>query len=161
MKYILLIIVLFLCGLIGYILKEKYRQQKEFLEFMRSFVEYLHLNISIYKNNISEIINGYIINQKNKSAKYNKLFQNKAHKPVFNMEIIDYYIYNKDVGLVIKSFLIELGSGDGEFECKKIELFKSQLEDYISITNNELKTKGELAFKLWLAIGLIVDIILW
>ena len=70
-------------------------------------------------------------------------------------------MFNKEYNLCVKTFLAEIGKNNTEFECKKILDFKESLNSFITITNEELKTKGELAFKLWLAVGLVIDIVIW
>ena len=66
------IIIIF--GLIGYEIKRKYIEQKNILLFFKSLIEYLKLNITLYKSNVDEIINNYKIMQNNKNAKYVNLF---------------------------------------------------------------------------------------
>lgn len=161
MKYLLLILILLICSLIGYQEKNKYKKQKEFLVYLNNFIEYLYLNIVFYKNNVSEIINNYLIQQNNKNANFTKIFQKKHNINSFNIEILDKYIYNKDMCLTIREFINNLGKSDLIHEQEKINEFKNYLKRCIDEVNLEIKNKGDLYFKVWLGIGLVIDIVLW
>ena len=53
--------IIFLSGLVGFEFKKKYVEQRNFLEYLREFLDYVVLNISVYKNDMSEIINNYLM----------------------------------------------------------------------------------------------------
>lgn len=161
MKYIILFLILIICGLVGLSVKNKYKRQKEMLEFLSMFLDYLYLNISLYKNNINEIINNYKIQQKNKNAKFVKLFQNfNIFQPV-NEDFLKLHIYNEECFAAIKLFFDTLGTGTKEDECEKIKQLNLGLKSYILKTNDDIKNKGDLSFKIILAIGVMIDIVLW
>ena len=87
MRLLIFSLIIMFSGLIGYEIKKRYLEQKRFLIYLRSFLDYFQLNISIYKNNISEIINNYLIQQNNKNAKYDKIFL-KKHK-IYSIQTIE------------------------------------------------------------------------
>lgn len=161
MKYITLFLILIICGLVGLCVKNKYKKQKEMLEFLSVFLDYLYLNISLYKNNINEIINNYKIQQNNKNAKFVKLFQNSNNLRLIDEDFLKLYIYNKEYLVSIKLFFDTLGTGIKDDECEKIKQLNSLLKSYILKTNDDIKNRGDLSFKIILAIGVVIDIVLW
>lgn len=161
MKYIILFLILVICGLVGLCVKNKYKKQKEMLEFLSLFMDYLYLNISLYKNNINEIINNYKIQQKNKNAKLIKLFQNSNNLQQINEDFLKLYVYNEECFVAIQLFFNALGTSTKEDECEKIKQLNLGLKSYILKTNDDIKNKGDLSFKIILAIGVMIAIVLW
>lgn len=161
MKFLVLFLILIVSGLMGLLIKNKYKNQKEILEFISNFLDYLYLNISIYKNNIIDIINNYKIQQKNKNAKYVNIFQNLNNIQLFNENFVKNYFYNIDYFDQIKLFFNSLGTNIKEEECEKIKQLNETIKGYIIKTNEDVKTKGDLYFKLCLTLGVVIDIILW
>ena len=156
MRIVIFGLIILASGLIGYEFKKKYIEQKEILEFFKNLFEYIYLNISVYKNNISEIINNYLIQQNNKNAKYFKIFLKKDNLYEFDKKIIDTYIYNQDAKLTVNSYIDMLGSENIESECVKLKGVLSCVESYLKITSNELRQKGDLWFKICLVVGVVV-----
>lgn len=161
MKLVLMICIVFISGFIGLMIKNKYKEQTEFLIFIKSFLEFAKINISLYKNNTDEIINNYIIQHNNKNAKFIHLFQKFNNLSQFDEKIIDVYVFDKYINLQIKNYFKELGNSKREFECEKINYIEMVVNEAIAKTRDELKTKGDLYFKLSIAIGVVVDVIIW
>lgn len=161
MRYFLFVIILVTCGVIGYHVKNKYKKQNDMLVYLYDFVEYLHINVLIYKNNISEIINNYLIQQNNKNAKFNNLFQKNSKISSINPDFLDNNIFDENIKSNIKTFMLNLGKSELRHECEKIAEFKNILKSQIDKTRVEIKSKGDLYFKIWLSIGLVIDIVLW
>lgn len=161
MKLIIFGLIIISFGALGYQLKLKYKKQKETLLELKSFLEFMHLNISIYKNNIDEIIKMYLIQQNNKNAKYINNFLKNNILGENNTKNIENNLYNENIKLAINTYFSNLGKSDLKGECDKCNSLLGQLECWIKETENDLKTKGELFFKIMLAIGVVVVIILW
>ena len=161
MKIVLIVSVIITSGLIGIKIKNKYKDEYLFFKFLKEFHQYIVSNITLFKNNIVEIIDNYIIMHKNKNAKYMNLFLKNSNIYVFNEEIFKKYIKNEEDSFVILEYLNNLGKGEYLFEKEKINNFSVYLDKKIEDSSFELKNKGELYFKLLLAIGAIVAIIIW
>ena len=153
------IIIIF--GLIGYEIKRKYIEQKNILLFFKSLIEYLKLNITLYKSNVDEIINNYKIMQNNKNAKYVNLFLKNNN---FNANIIknsNNCFNDKDTKNLIETYFFNLGKEDIVGENKKAEVILKSINDSLAKINKEIKTKGDLYFKLMLALGVVMVVLLW
>lgn len=161
MKLIIFGLIILLFGALGYQVKLKYKKQKETLQELKKFLEFLHLNISIYKNNIDEIIKMYLIQQNNKNAKLVNNFLKNNKLRVFDTKNTELNLYNENAKLAIKTYFDNLGKGDLKSECDNCKSLLSQLEIWIKETEVDLKIKGDLLFKIMLAIGVVVVIILW
>lgn len=161
MKYVILIIIFFICGLIGYCIKNKYAVQHRFLIYIKNFLDFLELNISLYKNDLIIIINNYIIQQNNKNANYNKIFQKNNKTNIFNEELLNIYLNNKLICDNISKFGQMLGKNNIEDEVDKIKKLKIYIEKQIYETKELLNSKGDLYFKLWIGVGVAVVILIW
>lgn len=156
---IVLIIVLF--GLIGLFVKSRYTNQVKLLRELKNYFDFLLVNISIYKNDLSKINNNYLIMQNNKNAKFDKFFRKNDNLCDFNEKIIDEAILREDWRVQIQVLISGLGKSDKELECEKIKSMTSYLSGWISEAEKDAKEKGELYFKIWLGIGAVIGIILW
>ena len=161
MRYFCLIIIFIVCALIGYQIKNRYRQQCVLLNQIDSFIDFLYPNINLYKNNLSDIINNYLILQNNKNAKNYKIFHKNNNLYQINNVNIDDIICNKIVKSNLELFFNNIGKLDLDGECERIKNFRKELNKYIINAEKDLKEKGELYFKISLSIGLILCVILW
>lgn len=161
MKFVIFGIIVILAGLIGFEIKRKYVDQKNFLEFLINFLNYSHMSISVYKTNIDEIINNYLIQQKNKNAKYINIFTKYTKNYTINQQKIEKYIYDNELGLRLTAFFEMFGKMNLEEECINIKSILKTIEVYNMKTIEEIKTKGELYFKISLIVGVVIVILLW
>jgi len=153
------IIIIF--GLIGYEIKRKYIEQKNILLFFKSLIEYLKLNITLYKSNVDEIINNYKIMQNNKNAKYINLFLKNDNLKANIVKNINNYFDDKDIKVLIEIYFFNLGKEDIVGENKKAEVILKSIDESLKRINKEIKTKGDLYFKLMLALGVVMVVLLW
>lgn len=161
MKIIIIVCVLLVSGLLGYMIKLRYKEQTEFLQFIKNFIDYTLLNIGIYKNNLNDIINNYIIQQNNKSAKYIKIFQKSNNLYYFDLKNINEYVADNCFALELKSFFNNLGKFDKDNEIEKIKNMLLLLNGKIQNSEIQEKEKGDLYFKLALAVGIVISVIIW
>ena len=148
-------------GIVGILVKKKYERENEFYKFLKNFHQYYISNVSLFKNNVVEIIDNYIIMHKNKSANYIKIFAKSNNIYQFNHEIIERNIIKKEDAVIVLNYLNNIGKGEYVFEKEKIYEFSKYLDVKIDESLIDLKNKGELYFKLLLAIGAVIAIILW
>jgi len=153
------IIIIF--GLIGYEIKRKYIEQKNILLFFKSLIEYLKLNITLYKSNVDEIIKNYKIMQNNKNAKYINLFLKNDNLKANIVKNINNYFDDKDIKVLIEIYFFNLGKEDIVGENKKAEVILKSIDESLKRINKEIKTKGDLYFKLMLALGVVMVVLLW
>lgn len=161
MKLVIIVCIIILSGVIGYWIKLKYKNQKDFLVFIKNFLEFALIGVDIYKNNLQEIINNYKFQQKNKNAKYVKIFQKTANPQPFNVNFVDEYIFDSVYLVEIKNFFNCFGKMDKESESEKIKKQITSLESMIKSSEKLEKEKGDLYFKISLAIGVILGVIIW
>lgn len=161
MKLVIIVCIIILSGVVGYWIKLKYKNQKDFLVFIKNFLEFALIGVDIYKNNLQEIINNYKFQQKNKNAKYVKFFQKTANLQPFNVNFVDEYIFDGVYLVEIKNFFNCFGKMDKESESEKIKKQITSLESMIRISEKLEKEKGDLYFKISLAIGVILGVIIW
>lgn len=161
MRLIVFVFIIFLAGMIGMELKRKYDEQRNFLIYLKCFLEYLALNISIYKTNLNEIIINYLIQQNNKNAKYDKIFCKNNNLYQINKEIIGRYVYEKDLKALLELYFSNIGKSDIQSESLKLKSIKLTIDNGILKTSDEIKLNGNLLFKICIALGVVIVIILW
>lgn len=161
MKICLVIIIIVLFGIIGILYKRKLEDEYYFLKYIQDFNNYFSSNVVLFKNNIVEIIDNYIIMQKNKNANFCNLFLKNGNIYEFNEKILKSYISSNDTKELIKLYFKNLGKNEYSFEKEKLNEFNVILKQKIDESYNNLKNKGDLYFKLLLAIGAIIGILLW
>ena len=161
MRIYILVLIVIIFGLLGFEVKRKYVEQKQILLFLKTFIEYLKLNITLYKSDISEIINNYIIMQNNKNAKYVNLFLKNNNLTQINIKNIRNNVLCKDLKFIIESYFLNLGKENIDGENKKAELVINILNEKINKSNEEIKLKGDLSFKIILSLGIVLVVILW
>lgn len=161
MKIILISVIIVFSGLIGSSLKTKIKNELEILKIIKSYINYLDANISLFKTNIVEINYNYKIMQKNKTANKLNIYSKNNNKVIFELDILEKYIYKKDLFLTIKNYLITLGQNEYVYEKEKLSILNDFLSKCVEEDELEFKTKGSLWFKLSLAIGAVIGIILW
>lgn len=117
--------------------------------------------MTLFKNDVQEIIERYIIMQKNKNAKYCKLFLKNNNIYSFDKNILMLYLNNKTNNEIIEKYLSEIGKNDYEFEKEKNKNFEQFMAASIDNAEKMMNTNGNLVFKLSLAIGAVLGIVLW
>lgn len=161
MKILICLIVLILCAGVGYALKWKAKKEQDFLEYLKDFTNYFLANISLFKNNVVAIIDNYNITQKNKNAKFSEIFEKTSNFYQIESKNVARYISDEANKNVICEFLKNVGSNEYDYERKKAEDFMKFLDEKIQYTKKEKIKKSDLNFKLFLAVGAVICIIIW
>ena len=161
MKNLVIVFVVLCFSCIGYLFKQKYKNQKIFLEEIKDFLEYFKANMSVLDSNVIEIINSYKIIQNNKNAKCFNLFQNNENLVEFSANTLEKHIYNEKIIQILKNYFEDFGSKTHDFELEKLNNILGFLGDEIQKTEEEIKSKGDIWFKILIAVGLVFAIVLW
>ena len=161
MKIIFVVFIMLLSFIIGYLYRNKIQNELNFLLYLKKFSDYLKSGINLFKNNIVEIIDEFIILENQKNAKFNKIFLKNMQIYNFCLENIENFIYDKQISFTIYNFLKTLGTNEYEYEGEKINSFILFIGSKILEYEKKLKEKGELFFKVALSIGAVISILVW
>ena len=161
MKIFLIVGIIICFGMIGYLYKLKLKQEILFLNYVYDFEQYYASNITLFKNNVVEIIDNYIIMQKNKNANNCNLFIKTNNIYSINKDIIKKYIQTKEIQEIVLLYFENLGKVEYYDEKEKNEKIEKYLKEKIKICSENCNNKGTLYFKILLSIGVIVAILLW
>ena len=161
MKLVLVLIIMSVSFFIGQVYKKKLKSEYDFLIYLKNFSEFLKSNINLFKNNLVEIIDSYILLDENKNAKFMQIFQKKGEIYEISQENIEKLISDKQISFVIYSFLVSLGSNEYIFETEKISTFINFLDGKVLEYANNLKTKTDLFLKVALYVGAVISILVW
>ena len=161
MKLFFVIIIILFAGIAGYVYKNKFKMHLETLNMLKEYVDCLEANITLFKTNLLEIKNMFIIMQKNKNAKHVEILEKSKEFELVSFEILKNYLNNEGVFKSIESYFKMLGKNEYDFECKQLNVIKIYLINEINKSEIELKTKGDLGFKIALAIGAVLSILVW
>ena len=161
MKLLLVMIVVCLCGVIGYKYKMKYVNQLNALKELKKYCLYFKDNLYLFKNNIQEINNNYIIMHKNKNANNYQNKLNNTHVMCDYIKILQNNIFNNELNFVIDNYFLCLGNNEYNYEIDKLTEFILVVDREENITEKQLKEKGDLYFKLSLALGVVGGILIW
>ena len=161
MKVVLVLIVIVAFGVVGYLYKQKLKNELNFFKFINEFEEYYNSNMTLFKCDIIEIIDKFIIMQNNKNAKYINLFLKNKNLYIINKDFISKQIINKESVETIYKYLTLCGKSEYDFEKEKNENFKVYINNLIIGSEKIYREKGGLIFKLLLAIGSVIGILIW
>lgn len=118
-------------------------------------------NISLFKNNLIQVIDSFLVSEKDKNAKFCEMFKKNGEVYDFDSNLISKFAGGNADGDIICGFLKNAGANEYDYEKSKISNFVSFLDEKINLKQEELKTKGDLALKLCLSIGAVICIIIW
>lgn len=161
MKIIICILVFSASGLAGYLYKRRLRQETEFINYLFEFENFYNSNMTLFKNNVVEILNNFMKMKKEKFEKFNQIFVLKNGIFETNENEIKKYISNEASVSVIKNYLVGLGKNEYEFEKEKNKNFDNYIKIELEKSKKNLEQKGGLYFKLSLALGAVLCIIIW
>ena len=161
MKIIVSLFIMLFFGGIGYYFKLRQKREVEFFNYLYDYANFCKSNISLFKNNMVNITENYIITQKNKNANYNNIFEKSGLIYQISRNSVEKYIEDKKECEIVYNFLNGIGGNDYEFERKRIDYFLNYVNDK---KNNDFEKRlkdADLKFKIFLAIGAVVCIVIW
>lgn len=161
MKICLIILINLFFGFVGYTYKSKIKKEIETLGLIKDFLTFYETNITLYKNDTHEIFNNYIIMQKNKNAKLLNIFSKNNQCFKINEEILKDNVSDLKTNHLIIKYFSTIGMGDYLFEKEKLSNFKNVISEKIILSEKQYKEKGEVFFRIMIAIGMVLSILIW
>lgn len=161
MKILLCVLIFCTSGLVGYLYKKRLQTNFDFLEYLLSYLNFLSSNITLFKNNVVEITKNFMQLENDKNKKYGQLFVTENGILKTDEKVLKSYISDEASLAVIKNFLVDIGKNDYEFEKEKIKNFELYLKSEREKAKQNFEKKGGLYFKLSLALGALICIIIW
>lgn len=161
MKIFIVMIIMTAFGGAGYYYKMVIKSKLQFYLYLKNFSLFLRTNISLFKNNVVQIIDEFILTSKEKNAKYLQIFRKNGEIYSFDRNFVLKYSDTNEDGETILHFLSEMGKQEYDFERTKIDEFLCFLDAKIETIKTNLTASGNLAFKLMLSVGAVISIIIW
>ncbi len=163
MTIILVLIIIFCFGLIGFKLSAFYINRKKFFSSLQILLSNLELDVSFSQDKLKNLIQK---NNKNLTSKdLNALCQN-----IFNLldkkQMIDYEIFNdikilkKEEKDLIFSFFNSLGRLDAYSQSKEIKSYQNKINEFYNEANDECKKYASLFIKLGIIFGILVCLLI-
>lgn len=156
MKIVICVLVLTCSMFISYFYKKHFENRLEIVNSLINYVEYYDSSISLFKDNLNEINNKYIIMQNNKNA--NKI-QFSLKNNLLVVENVKYF--NESDNQIINGYFMNMGKNEYDFEKEKNKNMLDYLSKLKQRVGEEAKQKGELGSKIIVAVGAIIAIIIW
>lgn len=161
MKILLVSFIIVVSGYIGYQYKMRFLKQLKTINDLKDYCIYFKDNLVLFKNNIVEININYINTHKNKNANNMLFIKNNTHLNQINLKYLQNTIYNNALYSAIETYIFTQGKGEYEHEVFKINEVLEILNRELICTKDDLKQKGDLYFKLILAVGVVISILIW
>ena len=159
MKLFLIILIVTGAGGIGYTYQLKLQKEYKFLCFVANFAQFYNSNMTLFKNNVVDVIDEFV--KQNKSSKFCEIFEKENHIYSFNRGKIDSFLNRSQDSQIIYEYLTGIGKNEYEFEKEKNLQFDAFLSKCKESSKKKLETKGSLYFKLALMFGAMLGIIIW
>ncbi len=163
MKYILLGVIVFICGYIGYGLSKYYIVRLKFFNDLLNFAEKFETEINFSKTKLLNVIDNF----KSSSKEFVSVLTN--YKTFLNNGnlISDTLLFEKikilkdDEKHNVYMFFNELGKLDVYNQTKQIQNYKQKFNDIIKSCSEDKKKYGSLYMKLGIITGLLFSLLLF
>ena len=162
MKYIILFVVVLLCGYIGYGLSSYYTSRTKFFKNLELLFEKLNLEINFSQSKLIQIMQNF--STQNKEVK--KLINNFVNCLEYDLEIKvellfkDIKILNTEEKNIINIFFLSLGKLDVINQTKQLQGQKEQLNLLYKTAEQEEKKFAPLYLKMGIIAGLLLALLL-
>ncbi len=159
MKIFLVLLTMLIFGTIAYKYKNKFKLKLNTILIIIDYINYYETNINFFRESLFNINSNYIIMQENKNAK-NNIFKLKSNTLLINYDYL-IRLFKSDEISIINKYFEEMGNREYNEEKIKNDNILKFLTSLKEKTKDDLKTNGEMWFKIILMIGVIVSIIIW
>lgn len=162
-KLIFSVLTILSSGYVGIKINNEYSKKLEFFVTFKAFLQYILVKIAFFQNKFSDCVLSFVETHKTNSDFFEKLCElSKSSK--LNVEkvseIIDTDISDKEKEMVAQ-FLVAISTSNISNVEKAINGCISEIELNINKYQEQKKTKGELAKKLSICVGLVICILLY
>ncbi len=163
MKYILIILVFFICLGVGYFFSMKYMKRKKFFTSLIALADKLSLEINFSRERLKVLLQNFDASAKKNLLGVDENFVKYLDK---NCELTNEEIFKKADCLkseekdLILLFLKTLGRSDVENQTKEIQTFVARFGEIKQKCDEEQKKYGSLSIKLGVVAGLFFAIIM-
>ena len=163
MTIILVIIIIFCFGLIGYKLSTFYINRKKFFSSMQVLMSNLELDVSFSQDKLKNLIKK---NSENVSSKELNVLCENVFGLLDKKQKIDYEIFNeikilkKEEKDIIFSFFSSLGRFDASSQSKEIKMYQNKIDELYDVSNDECKKYASLFIKLGIIFGILVCLLI-
>ncbi|MBQ8845380.1 MAG: stage III sporulation protein AB [Clostridia bacterium] len=162
-KWLIMIILFFLCILIGYYFSQRYVNRLKFFKSLILLCQNLDIEINYSRERLKKLINNYDEKTKKNLLGIDQEFLKYLDNP---KELKKEELF-KNAGILKKEeqdliflFFKNLGRSDVENQTKELKNFIAKFEEIKIKAENENKKYGSLSLKLGLIIGLFILVIL-
>ncbi len=146
-----LLIMLFACFVVlASVVYIFYILRKNLFKDLVYICKYLKNNISFNKNNINTLLTN-CFKDISKQSRY--LIEN-------NSKQVSILVAGRNNKNLLSDFFKSIGKGDVDYELNNLTYYETNFDNNLKISTEELKTKGQMYFKLIIGLGLIVCILL-
>lgn len=133
------------------------KRDKFFLE-MTNFCEYLKTNITFTHTKVKELYSGYV---ETYNSEFKEIFESLKNIEMKNEEEFYKNIFlKKEEKKQIVNFAKQLGYSDIDMQISLIENFKNYIQNKSNLASEKRKQNAPLCYKVCIAIGMIVSILI-
>ena len=162
MKYLVLIILVFISTYVGYVFSKKYKQRANFFMALIGLCQKFDVEINYSRERVKNIFNNLDDKLKKKlcglDVNYVYCIENKV--PLESSQLFKDITFLKDSEKdIILPFFKSLGRSDVESQSKEIKNYQNRFEQLSSISLQENKKYGSLSIKLGIIFGLFIAVI--
>ncbi len=163
MIYILCVGIVCLSGYVGSLVARTFVFKDKFYKEMLSLVLWLKNNINFNRLKLADVLNDFLKNSDKKLEKQMTIVKKIILGQISEEEFINsvsLYFLKKEEKATLVRYLKDVGSGNDVVELDKYEGFKQYLENKSNEAENSRKKNEALAYKLSIAIGVVVSILI-
>ena len=162
MVYVGCILIIIMSAYIGKYISNKYVYKDKFYQFLVGLCVYLKSNIGFNHTKIEQLFDDYIKSYKTEFNNEVNLFKKICLQYDLEVKEISYVLknINKEEREVIISRVKQIGNNEEKFEMEKLDQFMEYCKYKQKEYENQRKNMQPLCYKLSLAIGSVICILI-
>lgn len=157
MKWVLIIVLIFVVMLIARALSEQYKEKFDFYSNLKSFLQQFKINVSFKQEKIIDFLNN--LKPKKQFNLFIKEYKNYLKNNTFNFKEIK--ILEIDEKNQLENIIINLGKFDAKNEINQLDIFLLEIDEKLKKAESDKNKLCPLILKLSLlfAVGLAILLI--
>lgn len=163
MTVILILLIIFCFGLIGYKLSAFYISRKKFFSSLEILMSNLELDVSFSKDKLKNLIlkNSENLNSKELVEFCKKYFELLDKKQKLDFELVnEIKILKKEEKDLIFLFFNSIGKLDAYSQSKEIKMYQNKVNEYYLQASDECKKYAGLYIKLGIIFGILICLLI-